>query len=112
MPVDKGKTTKALAAARSRYTKKLLCTNLNVRLATVHKQGAKEDVLIKNQENNTFSLAQGKYPWGIIKNRKLNSKFVKCSKGGVPKQNALYFYDCKEMWVNFNRVVELYQKIW
>ena len=55
---------------------------------------------------------QGKYPWGIIKNRKLNSKFVKCSKGGVPKQNALYFYDCKEMWVNFNRVVELYQKIW
>ncbi len=62
--------------------------------------------------NNINSLAQGKYPWGIIKNRKLNSKFVKCSKGGVPKQNALYFYDCKEMWVNFNRVVELYQKIW
>ena len=62
--------------------------------------------------NNINSLAQGKYPWGIIKNRKLNSKFVKCSKGGVPKQNALYFYDCKEMWVNFNRAVELYQKIW
>ena len=58
-----------------------------------------------------LSLSQGKYPWGIIKNRKLNSKFVKCSKGGVPKQNALYFYDCKEMWVNFNRAVELYQKI-
>ena len=112
MPVDKKESDKALAVANSRYTKKLLCTNLNVRLATVHKQGAKEDVLIKNQENNTFSLAQGKYPWGIIKNRKLNSKFVKCSKGGVPKQNALYFYDCKEMWVNFNRVVELYQKIW
>ena len=37
MPVDKGKTTKALAAARSRYTKKLLCAKLNVRLATVHK---------------------------------------------------------------------------
>lgn len=97
MPVDKKESDKALAVANSRYTKKLLCTNLNVRLATVHKQGAKEDVLIKNQENNTFSLAQGKYPWGIIKNRKLNSKFVKCSKGGVPKQNALYFYDCKEI---------------
>ena len=62
--------------------------------------------------NDKKILSQGKYPWGIIKNRKLNSKFVKCSKGGVPKQNALYFYDCKEMWVNFNRVVELYQKIW
>lgn len=67
---------------------------------------------MQGQNNIINSLAQGKYPWGIIKNRKLNSKFVKCSKGGVPKQNALYFYDCKEMWVNFNRVVELYQKIW
>lgn len=37
MPVDKRKTTKALAAERSRYTKKLLCAKLNVRLATVHK---------------------------------------------------------------------------
>ena len=69
MPVDKKEHEQALAVANSRYTKKLLCTNLNVRLATVHKQGAKEDVLIKNQENNTFSLAQGKYPWGFIKNR-------------------------------------------
>ena len=52
---------------------------------------------MREQNNITSSLAQGKYPWGIIKNRKLNSKFVKCSKGGVPKQNALYFYDCKEI---------------
>ena len=37
MPVDKRKTTQALAAERSRYTKKLLCAKLNVRLATVHK---------------------------------------------------------------------------
>ena len=44
MPVDKKESDKALAAANSRYTKKLLCTKLNVRLATVHKQGAKEDV--------------------------------------------------------------------
>lgn len=36
---------------------------------------------MKNQNNDTFSFAQGRYPWGIIKNRKLNSKFVKCSKG-------------------------------
>ena len=36
---------------------------------------------MKNQNNDTYILAQGKYPWGIIKNRKLNSKFVKCSKG-------------------------------
>ena len=28
---------------------------------------------MKNQENDTFSLAQGKYPWGII----INSRFVK-----------------------------------
>ena len=76
------------------------------------KQTQSEDIIMSEQNNVSKSLAQGKYPWGIIKNRKLNSKFVKCSKGGVPKQNALYFYDCKEMWVNFNRVVELYQKIW
>lgn len=37
MPVDKRKTTQALAVERSRYTKKLLCAKLNVRLATVHK---------------------------------------------------------------------------
>ena len=25
---------------------------------------------MKNQNNDTFSLAQGKYPWGIIKTNK------------------------------------------
>ena len=79
---------------------------------SVENKTQSKDIKMRDLFNIKNSLAQGKYPWGIIKNRKLNSKFVKCSKGGVPKQNALYFYDCKEMWVNFNRVVELYQKIW
>lgn len=30
---------------------------------------------MNNQENDTFGLAQDKYPWGIIKTGKLNSKF-------------------------------------
>lgn len=69
MPVDAGKTTKALAAASSRYTKKLLCAKLNVGLGAAHKLSTKEDVLMKNQENDIFSLAQDKSPWGFIKNR-------------------------------------------
>lgn len=84
MPVDKKESDKALAVANSRYTKKLLCTNLNVRLATVHKQGAKEDVLIKNQENNTFSLAHGKYPWGFLKiGRQTANSFNRPPPGGL-----------------------------
>lgn len=31
---------------------------------------------MKNQDNDTYSLAQGKYPWEIIKIDKLNSKFA------------------------------------
>lgn len=31
---------------------------------------------MKNQNNDTYSLAQGKYSWGIIKIGKANSKFV------------------------------------
>ncbi len=30
---------------------------------------------MKNQDNDTYSLAQGKYPWGLNQNLK-NSKFV------------------------------------
>lgn len=30
---------------------------------------------MKNQNNDTFSLAQGKYPWGFVK-KQINSKFV------------------------------------
>ena len=39
------------------YTKKLLCAKLYVRLATVHKKAQKEDVTMKNQNNDTYSLA-------------------------------------------------------
>ena len=58
---------KGFSSSKRQYTKKLRCAKLNVRLATVHKKSTQEDVLMKNQENDTFSLAQGKYPWGIIK---------------------------------------------
>lgn len=55
---------------------------LNCMQAVNHIQAKnKEERYMKNQNNDTYILAQGKYPWGIIKNRKLNSKFVKCSKG-------------------------------
>lgn len=84
MPVDKKESDKALAVANSRYTKKLLCTNLNVRLATVHKQGAKEDVLIKNQENNTFSLAHTKW----------NSKYHKVF--ALKYQRKVFFEDKRQ----------------
>lgn len=60
---------KGFSSSKRQYTKKLRCAKLNVRLATVHKKSTQEDVLMKNQENDTFSLAQGKYPWGFIKNR-------------------------------------------
>ena len=46
---------------------------------------------MKNQDNDTNSLAQGKYPWGIIKNRKLNSKFVKWSKGAFQNRTLPVF---------------------
>ena len=39
------------------YTKKLLCAKLYVRLPTAHKQSTKEDVKMKNQDNDTYSLA-------------------------------------------------------
>ena len=64
-----GGREKGFSSSKSNYTKKLQCAKLNVRLATVHKGSTQEDVLMKNQENDTFSLAQGKYPWGFIKNR-------------------------------------------
>ena len=73
MPVVAGDGKKGFSSSKSNYTKKLQCAKLNVRLATVHKGSTQEDVLMKNQENDTFSLAQGKYPWGII----INSRFVK-----------------------------------
>ena len=69
MPVVAGDGKKGFSSSKSNYTKKLQCAKLNVRLATVHKGSTQEDVLMKNQENDTFSLAQGKYPWGFIKNR-------------------------------------------
>ena len=31
---------------------------------------------MKDSSNTINSLAQGKYPWGIIKMKKLNSKFA------------------------------------
>ena len=39
------------------YTKKILCAKLYVRLPTAHKQSTKEDVKMKNQDNDTYSLA-------------------------------------------------------
>ena len=66
---------------------------MELRPGSCNERNQKEDIRM----DDVRSLAQGKYHWGIIKNRKLNSKFVKCSKGGVPKQNASYFYDCKEI---------------
>ena len=51
---------KGFSSSKRQYTKKLRCAKLNVRLATVHKKSTQEDVLMKNQENDTFSLAQGK----------------------------------------------------
>ena len=53
---------KGFSSSKRQYTKKLRCAKLNVRLATVHKKSTQEDVLMKNQENDTFSLAQEKYP--------------------------------------------------
>lgn len=78
MPVDKGETTKALAAVRGRYTKKHLCARLNVRLATVHKSGIKEDVLMKNQENDTSNLAHTtwKCQYHIVFRPKYHGKVV------------------------------------
>ena len=73
MPVVAGGQGKGFSSSKRQYTKKLRCAKLNVRLATVHKRSTQEDVLMKNQENDTFSLAQGKYPWGIT----INSRFVK-----------------------------------
>ena len=43
------------------YTKKLLCAKLNVRLATVYKVSKKEDIELKNQSNDTFSLAHTRW---------------------------------------------------
>ena len=43
------------------YTKKLLRAKLYVRLATVHKKAQKEDVTMKNQNNDTFSLAHTRW---------------------------------------------------
>lgn len=48
---------KGFSSSKRQYTKKLRCAKLNVRLATVHKKSTQEDVLMKNQENDTFSLA-------------------------------------------------------
>lgn len=62
-----GGQRKGFSSSKRQYTKKLRCAKLNVRLATVHKKSTQEDVLMKNQENDTFSLAQDKYPWGFIK---------------------------------------------
>ena len=50
---------KGFSSSKRQYTKKLRCAKLNVRLATVHKKSTQEDVLMKNQENDTFSLAHG-----------------------------------------------------
>ena len=59
-----GGREKGFSGSKCNYTKKLQCAKLNVRLATVHKRSTQEDVLMKNQENDTFSLAQGKYNKG------------------------------------------------
>ena len=39
----------------------LLCAKLNVRLATVYKVSKKEDIELKNQSNDTFSLAHTRW---------------------------------------------------
>ena len=39
------------------YTKKLLCAKLYVRLATVHKKAQRRTLKLKNQNNDTYSLA-------------------------------------------------------
>lgn len=55
---------------------------------------------MKNQENDTFSLAQGKYPWGIVKNQ-TNSKFVEI---GYRSDCRFYvaFSDCKNSRNNYS----------
>ena len=53
---------KALASSLCLYyTKKLLCAKLNVRLATVYKVSKNENIELKNQSNDTFSLAHTRW---------------------------------------------------
>lgn len=51
-----GGREKALAVASINIQKNSSVAKLNVRLATVHKKSTLEDVLMKNQENDSFRL--------------------------------------------------------
>lgn len=53
MPVVAGGgTEKGFSSSKCNYTKKLWCAKLNVRLATVHKGSAQEDVTISCSRRN------------------------------------------------------------
>ncbi len=69
---------KSFSFKRCKFTKKLYCVKL-MQAGNRTQVKNKGEGYVRNQNNDIYSLAQGKYSWGIRKTGGSSSKFVEAS---------------------------------